>query len=179
MLKGKKISILGDSVSTYKGVSNDTSANKSLFYNPYFHWYQEPFPLDCTYWKRVIDAFGLELCVNNSWSGGNLSGADDENSGVNRANELARDDGTSPDIVIVFMGLNDLGRRVDPFCFANDYKRTLEIIREKYAPLYVCCVVLPDRDHIMKEETERFNEIIKKATEEMGEGFFIADLFNS
>ena len=36
MLKGKKLSILGDSISTYKDVSNDINANESLYPNPYF-----------------------------------------------------------------------------------------------------------------------------------------------
>ena len=32
MLKGKKISILGDSISTYRAISNDRGANKMLYY---------------------------------------------------------------------------------------------------------------------------------------------------
>ena len=129
MLKGKKLSILGDSISTYEGVSNDASANATIQNNPYF--YKEPFPKEKTYYKRVIDYFGLELCVNNSWSGGNLSGTDDETSGVRRASELSKDDGTSPDIIIVFMGINDLGRRVDPAVFSIDYEKTLMTIKDK------------------------------------------------
>ena len=87
MLKGKRMSILGDSVSTYKGASNDASANFSTSYNPYF--YRLPFPLEKTYWSLILDKFGMSLCVNNSWSGGNLSGIDDESSGVNRASQLS------------------------------------------------------------------------------------------
>ena len=177
MLKGKTLSILGDSISTYQGVSNDKSANFTTAYNPYF--YREPFPLDRTYWKLVMDDLGLTLCVNNSWSGGNLSGIDNADSGVNRAHNLSRDDGTIPDIIIVFMGINDLGRSIDAEVFASDYKRTLAIIKEKHPKAQVCCVNLPDRDVFLKRRAEIFNTAINTAVKSMGDNFFIADLFSS
>ena len=110
MLQGKKLSILGDSLSTYRGVSNDENANATTYANLFF--YRPPFPLEKTYWMRVINALGMTLCVNNSWSGGNLSGRDDYTSGLNRADQLSTDRGEVPDWIIVFMGMNDLGRRV-------------------------------------------------------------------
>lgn len=99
----KNLSILGDSISSYDGVSNDASANATIGINPYF--YREPFPVEKTYWKRVMEKFGLTLCVNNSWSGGNLSGRENPDSGVNRANNLSRDDEMNPDLIIAFIGL--------------------------------------------------------------------------
>lgn len=177
MLKGKRISILGDSVSTYKNVSNDINANSTIFGNPYF--YCEPFPLEKTYWSLLVEKFGLTLCVNNSWAGGNLSGRDDDNSGVNRANNLSRDDGTSPDIIIVFIGLNDLGRNIKYDIFAEDYSEALARIKQKHPDAYVCCVNMPDRDISVKARTEEFNRIIKSAADAMGKGFFVADLFSS
>ena len=177
MLMNKKLSILGDSVSTYKGVSNDETANSTLFYNPYF--YKEPLPLEKTYWHLVMDSLGLTLCVNNSWSGGNLSGIDNPDSGVNRAKALSRDDGTNPDIIIVFMGINDLGRRTDIDIFSKDYETTLLTIKSQYPTAMVCCVNLPDRDITMKKQTEAFNAKIAEAVKNAGENFFVADLFNS
>ena len=177
MLKGKTLSILGDSISTYEGVSNDKAASSATAYNPAF--YRGIFPLSSTYWHRVMDNLGLTLCVNNSWSGGNLSGVDNPDSGVNRAKSLSRDDGTSPDIIIVFMGINDLGRNVDAEIFAADYKRTLAIIKEKHPKAQVCCVNLPDRDVFLKRRAEIFNTAINTAVKSMGDNFFIADLFSS
>ena len=177
MLKGKKLSILGDSVSTYEGASNDGAANSTTFYNHVF--YKDPFPLEKTYWYLVMKEFQMELCVNNSWSGGNLSGRDIPAAGVNRANYLSRDDGGQPDLVIVFMGLNDLGRRVDVNVFSADYERALLTIREKHPSAKVCCINLPDRDPYFKERTILFNDAISCAAKAAGEGFFIADLFNS
>lgn len=175
-MKGKTLSILGDSISTYKGVSNNERANKNLFYNPCF--YREPYPVEGTYWKMILNTLGMELCVNNSWSGGNLSGRDNENSGVNRACELSRDDGTEPDFIILFMGMNDLGRGINPEIFATDYEETLRRIKGKYPKAKVCCVNMPNRDYRMKNETEVFNGIIENAVNNAGEGVFMADFFN-
>ena len=176
-LRNKKVSILGDSISTYQGVSNDRDANSTTYINSYY--YREPFPLEKTYWMQLINSFGMTLCVNNSWSGGNLSGREDSTSGVNRANQLSRDDLTEPDFIIVFMGTNDLGRRVSEEVFAADYNETLATIKAKHPNAAVCCVNIPDRDIFLKERAEMFNRIIEEAVRSAGENFFIADLFRS
>ena len=177
MLTDKKLSILGDSVSTYKGVSNDASANATLICNPCY--YRGAMPLEKTYWHLVMQHFGLALCVNNSWSGGNLSGRDNADSGVNRANQLSRDDGTTPDIIIVFMGLNDLGRKVSINTFSADYEATLLTIKQNHPNAPVCCINLPDRDVVLKQRAEEFNTAIENAVKTAGDNFFIADLFHS
>ncbi|MBR3993919.1 MAG: SGNH/GDSL hydrolase family protein [Clostridia bacterium] len=177
MLKGKRLSILGDSISTYQDVSNNPEFNSMLYYNPCF--YREPFPVEKTYWHQLMDKLGLTLCVNNSWSGGNLSGIDDEDSGVNRVNYLSDNNGENPDVIIVFMDINDLGRRIPIEVFSADYERALKIIKSKYTNALVCCVNLPDRDIVMKKQTELFNRAIENAVKQMGDNFFVADLFNS
>lgn len=171
------LSILGDSVSTYKGISNDADANCTIGANPYF--YREPFPLERTYWMRVARAFDMRLCVNNSWSGGNLSGLRDPSAGVNRVEQLTRADGTAPNFIIVFMGLNDLGRGVDVSVFASDYASVLGVICRKYPDADVCCVNLPDRDERLKARAEAFNQAIDDAVRKAGERFFVVDLFRS
>ena len=177
MVKGKKVSILGDSISTYQGVSNDSSINSTLFYNPCY--YRDPFPLERTYWMRILNILGMSLCVNNSWSGGNLSGRKDESSGVNRAYQLTKDNGEAPDLVIVFIGLNDLGRGIGVDVFSEDYNETLQIIKRKLPRARVCCVNLPDRDIVLKERAVLFNLAIENAVNNAGDNFFIADLFGS
>lgn len=177
MLKGKKVSILGDSISTYQGVSNDSSVNSTLFYNPCY--YRDPFPLERTYWMRILNSLGMYLCVNNSWSGGNLSGRKDESSGVNRAYQLTKDNGEAPDLVIVFIGLNDLGRGIGVDVFSEDYNETLQIIKRKLPHARVCCVNLPDRDIVLKKRAVLFNLAIENAVNNAGDNFFIADLFGS
>ena len=177
MLKGKKLSILGDSVSTYNGISNNACLHPSIGGNPCF--YKDPFPLEKTYWMQLVNKFGLTLCLNNSWSGGNLSGRDNPNSGVSRASNLACIDGATPDIIIVFMGLNDLGRNVELNVFFEDYLKALLTIKLNNPNAKVCCVTLPDRDVSFKKRAILFNDAIKRASELAGDSFFIADLFNS
>ena len=177
MTKAKSLSILGDSISTYEGVSNDRAARESIWGNPVF--YRDPFPVEKTYWGHLLARFGWEICVNNSWSGGNLSGREDPSSGVCRARELGRDDGKAPDFVIVFMGINDLGRGIAPEVFAADYRRTLEIIREKHPDAMLICVTLPDRHPYFKPRCEDFNRAIREAAKAMGERVILADLFQS
>lgn len=177
MLKNQKLSILGDSISTYIGVSNNEAANPTIGNNPVF--YRPPFPREKTYWELVLAAFDLTLCVNNSWSGGNLSGISDPTSGRNRACELSNAEGINPDIIILFMGTNDLGRGVRADIFGGDYRKTLDIIKEKYPLAKVCCVNIPDRDPVLKSRAEIFNSEIESAVKEKGEGYFIADLYRS
>ena len=177
MFKGKKISILGDSMSTYRGVSNDANANLTIRYNPFF--YYDPFPLEKTYWMRLINELEMILCVNNSWASGNLSGIDNPDSGVNRAHNLANNAGEKPDYIIVFMGVNDLGRNVEYEVFASDYTKTLMVIKEKYPEAKVFCINLPDRYEDFKTRTELFNKAISDAVIAAGAHFFVVDLFNS
>lgn len=63
--------------------------------------------------------------------------------------------------------------------FSADYEYTLMTIREKYPDAFVCCVNLPDRDIVMKKQTELFNAAINSAAETAGANFFVADLFHS
>ncbi len=116
ILNGKRISILGDSISTYEGISNDKQVQRTLVSNPSF--YRFPFPLENTYWNRLISTYHLRLCVNNSWSGAFLTkhfpgvGVDREKKlspGVERVEYLADNEGNLPDIILLFMGINDLG----------------------------------------------------------------------
>lgn len=177
MYQGKSLSILGDSLSTYVGVSNDAAANRTIGANPCF--YRPPFPLKKTYWSLLLARFGLTLCVNNSYSGGNLSGRESPISGVSRASELSRDSGETPDLILLLMGLNDLGRRVDAAVFASDYAHTVSILADRYPHAELLLVTLPDRDPILKPQAELFNEAILAAARQMGERAFVADLFHS
>lgn len=176
MLKGKILSILGDSISTYVGVSNDSTANISIGENPCF--YYPPFPREKTYWALVCQALELTLCVNNSWSGGNLSGKNVPWSGVNRASNLTDTDGIKPDIVIVFMGMNDLGRGVPVDVFSADYKMALSNVKKNNPEAKICCINMPDRAPEVKMRTMEFNKAIEVAVRNI-EGCFIADLYSS
>ena len=109
-LAGKTISILGDSISTYTGVSNDANANASLaggaiYYTP---GKQGVYQAD-TWWQQVIDSLDMELCVNNSWSGSAVLPTRSGTAGGyrDRCVQLHNAAGEEPDIIAVFLGTND------------------------------------------------------------------------
>jgi len=119
LLSTKKISVLGDSISSYPNVSNGSMAattNSTIKDNPY--WYnRDDKHLDSwtkTYWGRMIEKYGMSLCVNNSVAGGWLTKDVNEKSlaGITRCTELhdntGSDAGTEPDIIVAYMGTNDL-----------------------------------------------------------------------
>ena len=176
-MKEKRLSILGDSISTYTGVSNDEDTNATLLMNPCF--YRPPFPKEKTYWYLVAEELGLTLCTNNSWSGGNLSGRDDPDSGVNRADFLSTDSGEEPDVVILFMGTNDLGRGVAADVFHEDYRLALSKIRARHPKAEICCVNIPDRTPQLRARAAAMNKAIDDAAASLGSGCYVADLFGS
>ena len=109
-IKGKKISVMGDSISTYTGISDNTDYNTTL--RKYAVFYYRQIKEDETWWMRVINETETALCVNNSYSGSEVwTGVGLGYQG--RAENLHNDNtGEEPDIILIFMGTND--ERNDP-----------------------------------------------------------------
>ena len=109
---GKTISILGDSISTFSGVSNNTSYNSTIGSNAvYYSGGTLGVYRGDTWWQQIIDALGMELLVNNSWSGSTVFYPRKGESSVgygDRCVNLHNDTtGEEPDMIIVFLGTND------------------------------------------------------------------------
>ncbi len=112
---GLNLSIMGDSISTYEGVSNNTNYNSTIGNNAV--WYRGGNITKAgltgsqdTYWGRLMASTGMKLCVNNAWSGASLCGNDDNPSkkAFFRAQQLHNNKaGISPDVIIVYCGIND------------------------------------------------------------------------
>ena len=103
-LSGKKIAIIGDSRSSYQG----TVPSGNAYYYPKSSGAVLT-SLSDMWWKQLADFFGMELTVNDSYSGGYVANKD----GGNGANILSSDTAinnlgaTVPDIIIIFAGVND------------------------------------------------------------------------
>ena len=123
--QGKYVSVLGDSISTFRGVSNNGSSNSAISGNePYYpDFCGNVYDYSLTYWGRVINELGMNTCVINSWSSSKAYGGTVNGNGVKfgknmliRAGELHRDNGTpnnpdddiAPDVIIIYIGINDL-----------------------------------------------------------------------
>ena len=108
---GKKISILGDSISTFANISNNTSYNSTIGGNAVFNFkgngselrFNGLYDEKDTYWHRLISDLWMELCVNNSWSGSCVI-----DNAPSRALQLHNNAGEEPDVILFYMGINDL-----------------------------------------------------------------------
>lgn len=154
---GKTVSILGDSVSTFKDYV-PVGVGYKWFYNGARAGVSS---VDQTWWKRLIDQTGMLLCVNNSVSSSCVTGAVDNGtisaSSDERIDGLRAKDGTVPDVILVFMGSNDYGRGVllgkwncdnipavlDERLFSDSYALMLSKIKDRYPEARVLCCTLP------------------------------------
>lgn len=161
VLHHKKISIYGDSISTYAGwipEGNDTyytGSNAGVS------------DVSQTWWKRLIDTLDLTLLVNNSWSGRAVSSVRDNQAGhqTDAAYKQANVDalasgGISPDIIIIKLGINDFNYNAilgdydgssalptDPTKFLDAYAIMLDEIMTSYplAEVYCCTLMQCER----------------------------------
>lgn len=111
---GKKLSIVGDSISTFAGY---IPSGYETFY-PSSTLAQSGTgsltAVEQTWWYKLCEETGLTLLKNASWSGSWVTG--DTSSTTNamtaastkRIADLKGSDGTTPDIIIVYIGINDL-----------------------------------------------------------------------
>ena len=154
------VSILGDSISTLDGYNPPDFA---VHYAGSVKFETDVFnPLD-TWWGQVIDALGGELLVNNSYSGSRMSrdpGNILYNHGCNetRTGALGKD-GKTPDLVMIFMGVNDLGSHSMHLLpeprgevgtieiFAVAYETALKAIRKNYPEAQILCIT-PGRAYL-------------------------------
>ena len=120
---GKKISVLGDSISTFYGVSDGIAADTSnstirdsVLYYDELHAKALNVSREATWWQRTADALGAEILVNNSWSGSYIKDASTNTRSTpgayldrceNLHDNTGSDAGTNPDIILVYMGTND------------------------------------------------------------------------
>lgn len=118
ILSGKYVSILGDSISSYEGISNSAAYHTTLSgYNAYYNGSRKSAMRSelQTYWGTMLDKYDMKLLVNNSCGGNRL--VDDSGTGVTvpagykRVENLSPNTGTlngkTPDIIFMYMGTND------------------------------------------------------------------------
>lgn len=128
--KNKYLSILGDSISTFKGISNDSNlglGKNAVYYTGSNNGISS---VNDTYWMKVINALGMKLCVNNSWSGGYLTkhrpnvGAENDSDG-SVSNAMVRckslhNGSINPDVIIIMIGINDFIANIQIGNFNDD-----------------------------------------------------------
>lgn len=153
---GKKIAIIGDSISTYYGLIPD---GYSVFY-PYttsnvfdFH--------DC-WWMKVIDKLGAGLFINNSYSGSCVAtNASSSSTNDNRLSKLVIN-GETPDVIIIYMGSNDIASAsITSTMFKNAYEVMLSKIQKLCPNSEIVLCTLPTSKFYDSSEQIVYNDIIK------------------
>lgn len=155
-LRNKYLSILGASSSTFQGYIPEG-------YSAYYPHEgasggDAVTNVNDTYWKKVIDALGMQLLVNNSSSGSfcTTGHGSDSMAGCGTRCETLDDGVHNPDIILVQMGLNDFTRSTpigtydgtqstfptDTSYFRNAYAVMLKKICTKYKHARVFCMTL-------------------------------------
>ena len=131
-------SILGDSISTFQGFTPPGG----VYYAPSSGPVTGVNTVEDTWWMRVIRAKKGALLANNSWSGS--TAAESGNLGASSLSRIRKlgPDGVSPDVVLVFTGLNDVGRYVPLDVFRADYETMLRRIKSLYPEAEVWCGTL-------------------------------------
>ncbi len=132
------ISVLGDSISTFDGISPPGG----VYYGPSFGDITGVRTPEDTWWMQVIRAMGGQLLANNSWSGSTVSTVGSLPAcTLSRIKKLAVD-GVEPNHILIFAGLNDVAFFAEPAAFAADYGLMLQRIKETYPQAQVTCGTL-------------------------------------
>lgn len=133
-----KISILGDSISTYAGYNPPCYP---VYYKDDIAYENDIASVNDTWWKQVIDAVGGELCENNSYSGslvfGNVSSSacsDERCSGLHGTNK--------PNVILIYMGTNDRGYGIKIQKFYEAYRTMLRRLKKNYPTAKIVCATL-------------------------------------
>lgn len=158
----KKVSILGDSITTFKGYVPDGYA---CFY---------PYPtadvrdVNQTWWMGLVNNLGMKLLKNNSWSGSCVSSGTGTSACVNDSRLIELIDGeTLPDIIIIYMGSNDCASKyVELSTFKSSYKIMLDKIKALCpdAEIYLC--TLSPSGLCAGENRINYNKVILDYAEE-------------
>lgn len=140
-LWGKKISVYGDSLSTYAGYN---PSRCKVYYDRERAGRAGIFSVESTWWAIVLKHFGAQLLVNNSWSGSKVYGQDIA-AGCSewRTRNLHRD-GEMPDIILIHMGMNDYGYGIYPGegYFQDAYEKMVWTLKGRYPAAQIYCATL-------------------------------------
>ncbi len=168
-LQNKNISILGDSISSYVNWSNNTNYNSTLESNgttAYDGTRHGVANVNQTWWKQAIDQTGMNLLVDNAKSGARVAESLDRAKQLH--SDVGDDAGTNPDIIAVWIGINDVRYGATVSAFAEAYRAAVQSITTQYNADVYLFTLIPQKDHEKATDAmiKQINaEIIKIAAE--------------
>jgi len=188
---GRKVSILGDSISSFNGWSNNTSHNSTMgSQGAHYSEGWRSFTVNDTWWKQLVDSAAMSLVVNNSWAGDTMQGG-----GQSRCLQLHNNSGVNPDVICMFFGINDVWRIDNRLAvplteqgFKNAFDSVIAKMQDKYkgVPIFVA-TYLPYEwwtsetgPSVMYKKTaqelEVFNNYIRQKVK-ANSGLYLVDLY--
>lgn len=188
-LQGKRVSILGDSISTFKGYIPD--ANRARY--PQSNLLTD---VNHTWWMRLINNNGMVLGTNDSWAGSLISWDGSEGADIGADKHIASsariknlDNNGQPDYIFVFGGTNDVTRQValgtfnedDPTTltdaeiedlpvntYADAYRTMLIRLLKWYPQAHIICILPLYTSQTDGANLDNYNEITKTACDFFG-----------
>lgn len=150
----KKISIIGDSISTYEEYVPE---GYKTFY---------PYPtadvsdVNLTWWMKAINKLGGKLFINNSYSGSCVStGGSSASQSMERLSKLVVN-GETPDVIIIYMGSNDCHVPYTVNSFKSAYKKMLTNLKQICPNSEIVLCTLPTSNLYTKENQNAYNNVI-------------------
>ena len=134
---GKRISILGDSISTFQ----DYTPDSAVFFDSFVQSLAGITSVDDTWWMQVINGLGGTLGTNNSYAGSTVygtrltAGCSDHRTGALGKNGV-------PDVILVSMGGNDCAFQISRRQFKKAYRTMLAKLKEYYPAAEIWCGTL-------------------------------------
>ena len=131
-LENAYVSFYGDSITTYKDMIPEGFAN----YYPAV----DVQSVEDTWWHQVVTKTNSKLLMNNSYGGTAVYGGTNQGIDVNRIKLLATKEIKSPDVIIIFFGINDVVNGRTTTLFESSYTTMVESIQNMYpnAILFLC-----------------------------------------
>lgn len=158
--EGKTISILGDSISTFKSVMDPSG---SVFY-PYFA--ADVWDVNQTWWKIMANKLGATVFSNNS-SGGSCVYGSGSSSTQNMARvKLSFYNDERPDYIFIYMGSNDASAKFTEKQFGDAYRQMIENIQTLAPNTQIILITLAESNLYDNETRLLYNRIIKDVAEE-------------
>ena len=180
----KYFSVLGDSISTLIGFN-------PVGFDSYYKYEKCELSgvknYEDTWWGQVIDALGGRLLVNNSWSGSLVTNHPDcripSYACSDKRTAGLGEGGVSPDVIMIYMGVNDSGCSVpingangDISCFKNAYETMIEKIRRNYPTAEIWCFTLCRAEGVDGGYLKDYCDAIRDCAEKAG--CKLIELFN-
>ena len=158
---GKKISILGDSISTFEGyIPKD-----------YKYFYPQPYGdvrnIYQTWWMKVINGLGAGLYINNAYGGSTVCNFDEYSTSNDKRLEALRINDNLSDVLFIFMGTNDCASKyVNVNTFKEAYTTMLNKLKTISPNSEIILINLPISKLYTIDSQYELNQVIGKCAED-------------